>query len=326
MPERTTLTELTQIGVETTPGTAVAATKRLRSVGFALDPEFETQTFKPSGNKINSIVTPGKEWSGGSLEGVADYSEMIYPISMLLGAPTITTPGGGTNTRAHTWTIQPAAAQDPKTFTIERGSSVRAERAAYAALSELGITFNRDEITLDGTIIARAIEDNFTLSGGTTSVAQQPILPTQTSVYFDTTFAGIGVTKLLRVLEAGFNMGDRFNALWPLDAAQSSYVSLYEAEPSTEITLTQVADAAGMGHLTRARAGTVGYLRIESIGAVIEAALTYRLRIDAPVKVTDWGYGDEDGLKTAEWTFTLVDDSTFGSAGTIELRNTLTAL
>ncbi len=326
MAERTIITEATQIGVEATSGTAVAASRRLRTVGFNLDPEFESRQFRPSGNKYPAINSPGKEWVGGDVEGAGDYNELIYPISGLLGPATITTPTGGATSRQHLWNIAPAAAQDPKSFTVEKGSTVRAERSVYVILNSLGLTFNRDEITLEGDLIGRRLEDGVALTASPTTVALSPILPQHISVYFDTTFAGLGTTKLTRVVEAGFNVGDRFGTLWPLDAAQDSYVAVYEGEPSSEVTLHQVADAAGMAHLPRARAGTTGYLRIGAVGPIIEGAIPYSLQIDVPVKVTDYGYGDADGLKTAEWTFGLFDDASQGSAGTIRLVNILTAL
>lgn len=326
MPERTVITEATQIGVESTPGTAVPATRRLRSVSFNLDPEFNARIFRPSGNKFPSIAAPGKEWVGGDLEGAGDYNEIVYPLAGILGPPVTTTPSGATTARQHVFEVLPAALQDPMTMTVEKGSAVRAERSSYVAVNEFGVTINRDEITLDGSIMGRRLEDGATLTAGATAVPLQPILPQHVSVYFDPTFAAIGATKLLRVLEVAHSLGDRFGSLWPLDAAQESYVTLYEVEPSAEATLTQVADAAGMSHLARARSGATGYLRIEAIGPIIEAAIAYTYRIDLPVKVTDFGYGDSDGLKTVEWTFGWFDDADAGNAGEITVINTVNAL
>lgn len=326
MPERTTITEATQVGVEATPGTGVAANRRLRAIGYMFDPEFESNSFRPSGNKFPTIVAPGKEWIGGSIEGAADYNEIIYPLAQILGSPVTTTPGGGTTARQHVFTVAPSATQDPKTLTVEKGSSVRAGRSVYVAATALGMTFNRDEVTVEGDIIGRRLEDGVTLTGSPTTNALQPILPQHVSVYLDPTFAGIGTTKLLRVLEAGWNLSDRFGALWPLDSAQTSFVTLYEVEPGAEATLTQVADAAGMAQLTAARAGTTQFLRLVATGPIIEAAIPYSLTVDLPVKVTDFSEGDTDGLKTIEWTYDWVDDSTAANAGKITVVNVLTGL
>jgi hypothetical protein len=324
MPERTTITETVQIGMEATPGVSVPATTRLRTIGFTFDPEFNVRVFRPSGSKFPAIAAPGKEWMGGAVEGAADYNELIYPISMILGVPTSEPAGTG---HKHTWLVSPSAIQDPKTATAEIGSAVRAEKSSGLALNDFGITYNRDEVNVDGAAIGKALVDGITLTPDVALVPLNPVLPQHVSVYFDAAHAALGTTKLLRVLEAAHQLTSRFGALWPLDAAQPSYVTLYEIEPGSEARLVQVADAAGMAHLPRARSGATGYLRIEAVGPVIGAGPdTYKLTVDLPVKVTDFGYGDSDGLKTAEWTFQWFDDEDAANAGQIELTNEVASL
>lgn len=327
MPERTTIAEGTQIGIEATPGTAVAAGKRLRSVSFEFDPDFNTRAFKPQGNKFPALVIPGKESVGGNIGGAGDYNEIIYPLAMAFGAPVTTTPVGATTARQHVFTVLPSGIQDGKSATIEIGSATRAERSTFVLATDFGVTINRDEINLSGAIVGRRVEDGVTLTAAPAVVGPlAPIIPEHVSVYLDTTFAGIGGTKLLRVLETAHSVSSRFGTLWPLDAAQSSYVSAYEVDPDSEATLIMAADAAGMANLTRARTGDVAYLRIEAVGPIIEAAVAYKYRVDLPVKVTDWGYGDRDGLKTAEFTFDWTDDATAAFAAQFTVVNKVTAL
>ena len=324
MPERTTVTETVQIGVEATPGTSVPASKRLRTIGFTFDPEYNARVFRPSGSKFPAISAPGKEWMGGAVEGAADYNELIYPFSMILGPPASAPAGTG---HKHTWLVNPSAIQDPKTVTAEVGSAVRAEKSSGLALNDFAITYNRDECNVDGALIGKALVDGITMTPTPALIPLNPLLPQHVSVYFDAAFAGIGTTKLLRVLEASHGLTSRFGALWPLDSAQPSYVTLYEIEPGSEARLVQVADAAGMAHLPRARSGATGYLRIESVGPIIGAGpQTAKLTVDLPVKVTDFGYGDSDGLKTAEWTFQWFDDEAAANAGKIELTNEVASL
>ena len=327
MPRRTTLTQQTQIGLETTSGTSVAANKRLRSVGIDLSPEGEVRMFRPTGNKFNSIAALGKEWSSGDVEGAATYTELVYLLSMMFGNATITTPGGGTLSRQWEWLLQPSAIQDPRTFTVEKGSSVRAHKAAYVFLNEFGLEFTREEINVSGAVIGQSITDGVTMTATPTDIALIPILPTQVSVYLDPSWATIGTTKLLSVISANLELGDRFGTFWPIDAAVSSFKDAYETEPSAEVSLTQEADAAGMANLTAMRAGTTQYLQIKAVGTIIEAAIAYSLILDLPVKVSEVpSLEDEDGIYGANWTFTLVDDTAAASAGRIRLINSLTTL
>ena len=330
MPERTTITQVTQIGLETTPGTAVPANKRLRSVSIELSPDGNIDTFRASGSKYPALASLGKEWAGGDIEGRATYTELLYLFAGLLGDPTTSTPGGATLARQHQWLIQPTALQDGRAFTVEKGSSVRAHRAPYSVINELGLEFSRESIEVSGSLMARRVEDGVSLTAGPTLLALEPILPSQVSVYLDPLWANLGTTKLIRVLGASFNIGDRFGALWPLDSAQPSYAATFEIEPSSEIGLTMEADAAGMGILPTMRNGTEAALRIEAKGAEIDVGVAlsaYRLTLDLPVKVTELpDMSDQDGVYGVEWTYSLFDSALAASAGRIQLVNAITAL
>lgn len=331
MAERTSITQIVQIGVEATPGTAVAATKRLQSVGFELSPDGDINTFRAAGSKFPAIASVGKEFAGGDLSGQPTYTELVYPLSALLGEATITTPGGGTLSRDWDWDIKSSAEQEGKSLTIERGSAVRAERVAGAVVPEFGIEYSRDELSLTGALLAKAFEDGITLtdlSASPTALLDLiPILPKEVDVYLDTTFGGLGSTKLLRALNASWSIGDRFGALWPLNSTLPSYATTFETEPSSEVTLTLEADAAGMALLPVMRAGTTRFLRIEATGPIIEAAIPYKLTVDLACKVTEVPeYSDEDGIWAVGWNMGLFADPDWGKAGHIKLTTDLTAL
>jgi hypothetical protein len=72
MAERTTVTQIVQIGVETTPGTSVAATKFLPSlmIETGIDGVLYIEQ-RGSGFKVPVNWIPGKEWAGGTLSASA---------------------------------------------------------------------------------------------------------------------------------------------------------------------------------------------------------------------------------------------------------------
>jgi hypothetical protein len=150
------------------------------------------------------------------------------------------------------------------------------------------------------------------------------------SVYLDTTSAGLGTTKLTRVLSAEVSIGSRFDPVWVLDAANPSFVAHIEAEPDVTLDLTVEADAAGMALLTALRDGTTRFIRIRCVGAQIEAVTpTYfhEMYFDMAVKVADTGgFSDEDGVYAIEFNFVAVHDATWGKAYEATLFNTMTAL
>ena len=334
MAERSTISQAVQIGVETTPGTAVAANKRLGSIGFNLAPKVETNAQRPIGQKYANLQILGKEWSEAALEGAPAYTELPYLLSSLMSTATITTiMDGATDTLGRRWVFNSNAfgADTPKTFTVEQGSSVRAHRASNVIISDTTFNFSRTEVTLEGTAIARALEDGITLTSSPTQLAQIPVRPTEVTFYLDDEAADLGTTKLTRALSGSFELSSRFGPLWVVDASQPSFVTTVETEPSCEFKLMQEADAQGMANLTAMRAGATKFLRNEAKGPVIyddnAVLVEHRLRIDVAGQVSDVGeFSDEDGVYAIEWTFGSVVDSTWGKAFTAEVVTTTAAL
>ena len=84
MAERTRLITATQLGVEVTKGTAVAANKKLMSTQIMLRPAGNINVFSPSGYKFNTVAAPGKEWATGDISGPASYNDLAYLLSGLV--------------------------------------------------------------------------------------------------------------------------------------------------------------------------------------------------------------------------------------------------
>lgn len=326
MPERSSLNQVVQVGVETTAGTAVAANKRLTALSIEPTISSEIDTFRPTGQKYNSLTALSKEWTEADLSGRATYTEIIYPLSSVINTATMGT-NPSTNTRLWQFNSSSTADDTPKTFTVECGSGVRAHKFAYGVVNEFGISFSRDSVELSGSMIGRAITDNIVLTSSPTSVALIPVLPTEVSIYMDDTQGGLGTTKLTRALSAEWNIGSRFGPVWVLDAANNSFVALVETEPDLTLDLTVEADAQGMGLLTQLRSGATKWIRIQAVGAIAEAAVNYKLTIDMACKLSDTGgFSDEDGVYAIEWNMVGVHDTTWGKAFTVEVINMLTAL
>lgn len=335
MPERSSLNQVVQLGVEATPGTPVAATKRLQSIGIEPTVEAAVDEFRPAGQKFRALTTLGKEWSTSGISGRGSFTELIYLLSSVMTTGIITTPVGGALARK--WVFSPSSTADdtPKTFTIEHGSSVRADRFSYGLVTELSMGFNRDAISVGGSMLGKAIEDNVALTGGVTLVSLIPILPTQVTLYLDDTAANLGTTKLTRAISADFSLGARFGPVWVLDAANPSFVNHIETEPNLGCNLTLQADSQGMSPLTHLRNGLRRFLRIEAIGADIDttgvggatATIPYRFTMDMSVEVRGTGgFSDEDGVYAFTTNFVGVHDATWGKAVEATLVNTLTAL
>lgn len=327
MSELTTVTQVCQIGVESTEGTAVAANRYLPSLTMELAPSLNIDAFRPTGNKFPTIHALGKEWSTVKIAGKPTYDEIMYLFDSLLAYSAPVQEGA---TTAYKTTNSPSSTDEDtvKSFTIENGSSVRARKAAGARVTELSLKGDRDKLDLTGGGLARAFTDGITLTSTPTAVPQIPILPSDVSIYLDGVHTDLGTTKLTREFGWEWNIASRFGAFWPVDAALASFGGLVELPVGGTVKLTVMGDSNGMGFLGHARTGVTKFLRIEAVSdALAGTAKPYKLTLDQAVQVADVGeLKDEDGIYAYEVTLDMVHDATYGRALQTAVTNTRTAL
>jgi hypothetical protein len=312
MPDNATLNQKLQVGMQGVFGTPVAATKIMKSWGVDLGINVEVDTYFPNGNIFPTSAGLIQEWTEGDLSGVLTYTEVVYPLSALLGAATITTPAGGSTSRQWKWSPAANAVLSPVLLTAEKGSSVYGMRVPDVLLTGFNIGWSRtDRIEIGGSVLGRRLEKPFTMTtiGANPTVPLVRVMPPQIDVYFDTTFAGLGTTKQLRAFEAGVSLDDMYSAVWPLNSALTGHDGYIQSQPSSESSMLLQADAAGLAFLDNVRAGTTGYLRIKATGAIIEGAIPYSFMVDMPVQVSEVGsMEDSNGIYAIPWTFQPVDD------------------
>lgn len=335
MAERSSVTQSVQIGVETTAGTAVAAAKRLGSMGFKIGPAIDSKPLMPTGTKYPVAQIIGKEWTEADIDGSAVYTELPFAFASVISAPTVTAiMDGATPTGATRWVFNSNTFGDdaPKTFTVEQGSAFRAHRFTNAIFTEYTWGWSRDEIELGGALLGRAIEDGITLTASPTLLPQVPVKPAELSIYIDSTAVGLGTTKQLRTLKGECNISDRYQPLWVVDAAQPSFVNTVEGEPTVEFKITQMADSQSAANLIAMRLGTTKFLRLEGVGPEIYTSATpltvnHRVRWDVAGQVSDvTKFEDEDGVFAIEYTFIAVHDPTWGKAFEVEVITTTSTL
>lgn len=330
MAERSSITQVMQWGAEATatPGTAVPAGKLMTSLMLEMGAKVNMDRFRPSGYKYATIVVPGKDFVEGRLTGSPTYTELVYPLSSLLGAATIATPSGGTNSRSWTFAPSSTANDAARTFTVELGSSVRAQQFAYGLVTGLTMTFDRDKISLGGSMLGYAMTDGFTMTSTATAISLVPILAKQMTVYSDATSGSLGSSTLTRVLSGELSITNKYGPLWVVNAANASFVTHIDIEPQARLRLTVEADSGGQAHLANARAGTTEFVRLQAVGDVIEAGtITYKNTVDLAGKIIEISdFKDDQGVYAVDYTFDIVHDSGWGKALTWETINSLTGL
>lgn len=334
MAERASVTQHIQIGVETTPGTSVAATKQLRSLGFAPTPKMTIQQFRPPGQKFISLAVEGEEWIEAAMTGSAVYDELIYPLSSCLGAATVMTLGTSPNFY-YQWIFGPSATnpENFKSFTVQHGDPiVRADQFSFGLVTDVQFSMDRTKFDVTGTMLGQSLTDNIAFTSNPTLLPLVPIVPATVSIFADTTASGIGVTQLSRVLTFDWHITNKYGPIWTLDATKSSFAGTVDLVPTLTATILMEADANGMQFLNTVRAGSTMYVRIKSAGPTIGLSSgSYAFQMDLPVKVINTqGFSDSNGVYAIQWEFACVFDNTFGippalGAGGITLSTAGTA-
>lgn len=326
MADRAMISQGVQIGVESTMGTAVSAGKKL--LGTSIEPgvKASVKTYRPSGGKFSTITALGKEWTEAKISGPLTYTDIVY---LLSGNVAYAAPAQQGATTAYLWTHTPEQSTEDtiKTFTVEQGSGVRAHKAAYGLVNSFGYSITRDEATIKGSMLMKAITDGITMTATPTDIALVPVLPTQVSLYNDSTSGGLGTTKLTRGFSIDWEFSDRFLGIWAIDAAVSGFAAHVETEPKPIFKVLLEADAAGMGFLAHVRAGTRSFFRVEAEGGLIDTGENYLFQHDISAECIDVGeFKDEGGVYALEYTFQAIYDADWGKAFTFGVKNALTAL
>jgi hypothetical protein len=329
MAERTSVTQVVQIGVEATKGTSVAASKLLPSVAINFGPQATFTEVKASGHKFPTLEVLGKEWSKLTAPTQpTTYDEIVYFLTSLFAYAAPVQIGV---TGAYTWThdIATKAEDTVKSFTIEQGSAVRAHKATYAQCQGIKLSGDRDKVDFSADLIARSISDGIALTAAPTAVPQVPILGDDVTVYLDDDSGDLGTTKLTRLLSWEMSIANKVGPLWVVDKSQTSFVELVEMPIDATVKLTLEADAQGMGLLTAMRNSTRKFIRVD-IESDTEAGTgePYRATFDFAGEVAEQPgeYADRDGVFAIDFTLKLVHDATWDKALTAEVVNSLTAL
>lgn len=328
MTERATINETTQIGVETTEGTAVAANKFLPSMTIDLTPNTTSNEQSTQGVKLPSIHQPAFEYTDVKIASNGPtYDEILYVLNSLLIAATPVQSGA---TTAYVSTFTPSGTQPDavKTFTAEQGSSVRAAKAAGIRVTELDLSWSRDALTLAATGLARSMTDGITLTASPTAIPQIVMQPKDINIYADTTSGGLGGTKLLRALKGQLKIGNRFGGVKVNDKAQTSFAAMVELPVVGTLDLTLEADAPGMAFLANYRAATRMFVRLDILSDLFAGtAVPYDFKMDLATDIAKINpYVDEQGVRCIPVSFKIVYDATWGKWVVATVTNTTVTL
>lgn len=319
---------VTQLGIETTPGTPVPANKKLPTLSVLFVPETETKFTRAFGFKYPTQGALHREWAGGTYNGPLSYNEIVYILSGLIGSPNPTVVG----TTGYLWTFSPlsSGADSWKTFTLQRGDAALAMQAAYATFTTMSVAITRQDCTVSGALIGQKISNNITLTVTPTLIAQQPVSENEVDIFLDSTFGSIGTTKWTDPYETTITFPAFFNPKWVLNTAFPAWKELVEMPRDITISVKAEMNAqtSGFFDTLKVDALPVQYMRIKALGAAIPGGTAFNtLAWDFAVKldkITD--AADHDGVYAYQLDFHVIHDPTMGKPFSLAVTNALTAL
>jgi len=220
--------QVSQFLIESTPGNGGTANRYSESFNFMFERNFDPKNFRGSGSKVNTVKVHHKKMAGGSLEAILDYNSFPYICTGLFVPGTraqIDTSGAyqqifTANTRSSD------AAR--KTFAVEIGDGTACEDYTFVQLLSMVLEASQDGFTVKSDAIARFPLDNQTLASSPTIIAPRPVERGDVDMYIDTSFGGLGGTKLTEVQKESLNIGSKFKEAFFHNSANASFADVVE--------------------------------------------------------------------------------------------------
>ena len=319
MRSRATIYQGIQIGIESTPGTAVACAKRLLGLEVTLNPQIPVKTAKNQGAKGAVGTQRGLEHTEGSVSGALDFNTLHYMLTLLFGAATDSLDG---TVDIHTWAPSALAPLTPKTATIEQGSSVGAEKVAFALMTELVIKWSKEDASLDGALIANEYQRNITMTATPTEVAAVPVNPAAIGVYIS--LDGNTYTLLEDTIDGEFKMSGLWAPSFHVNDTLESFDRVAEQQPEFGMTLTVEDGTETDDFMSHLYAGQKIWLGFKAVGPEITTGKNYQIKAYMPVYVVTPDFGDKDSVFGSTFQFELAHDE--DGLVSIELKNDITTL
>lgn len=317
-----------QIGKETTPGTTVAATRKMY---FAVDGSGLTRERDPRPHRFATAsrdnvraFTLGPTVVGGTLKMPLSASEIIEFLLMgIKGGVTPTTPGG-TNPRL--WTFTPHETLDAATIEWNDGANVWEAGGCYVNKLKFAGSAN-GEATVEAEIFAMNLAST-TLTGSLTDRTPDFIEGWETKYYIDTFGGTAGSTQITGALinwevEIDNMMGRKYFAA---NTNATGGVTIGELEVKAKLTIEASASHADT-EFTNWDAATKRLVRLFfGDNEVIETTYKKFVTIDLPGawEAFDLG-GTDEGTRVYELGLQYIYDSTNAYGLQIRAQNARTA-
>lgn len=296
-----------QVGIESTKGTAVAATKKIRGNFTPNEKISRYYSAYPQGYRANTggVGVPVSKGFSGTLETELTFEEILWFLQTGLRG-SVTAVGAGTD---KTWTFDPELTTHPtlQTMTVEYtetdGTTNHVAREAAHVMTtsyKIDNAFNA-ETKFSAEVFGRYPAVSTPTSSLSVYANREIAVSNQAKVWVDTTWAGLGTTLLAgsTLRSATLEVTTGLSEDYTLDGRSDLDMTGYRVGlVSAKLDMVMELNAASAAIIGNWRAGDVRFVRLSNFGSLITGSiykevrhdLALRLVGDAPVVSTDGDY------------------------------------
>jgi hypothetical protein len=324
-----------QIGYETTPGTSVPATRRLRNVSFMFQPKQEIETVRAMGFRTTTSVIKHREMTMGPFEGMLSATELIPILASRFGTT------GGTQigtTDAYRWRFEPAIGapgDTPKTLTIEKGDATNSQRISYAVVNSLKFDINNVNAgKFSGDLIARAPQNQSAVTAsGVTFYPVANIAASSYDLWLADSYADVldenSGDRLRDVIDSiSIDIGEQYVAFQPFESDFPDFKELTQKnyEVKIDLTLNNSAAARAVRDAVKFNPLPTKFLRLRARGSEIDTGIFNQFSANFAVHyMMDEDVDNVQDVFGIKLGFQCIVDPVSGLFHDYELINTVTA-
>lgn len=196
MATRPAETQFCILGKETTKGTAVTPTTRLKGARLMFQPQADEEDIRYQGDLLPGDYVNIAEMAEASIDGYPTFDEMGLLLASVFGIPQSELVATGVY--RHTFVFDPRGPSNPQTYTHQYGDKNHAEETTYMLVGELGWGWSRKErVSLNGRAIGQKITDGLAgLDAGASAVQTLTISGVPTGGTYRLRFNGQTTTAI----------------------------------------------------------------------------------------------------------------------------------
>jgi hypothetical protein len=323
-----------QLGKETlvAPGTAVAATTIWRGVGTIED----TRTRVKVVEDVGTLIPPAREYTAAlganlAMESVeATFEQLPYILNAAI-ASVVTGVADGAACKIYTFNFPEASMNTIRTFTIEGGDNMEAERMEYSFVTDFQLTGKGGEaLMMSANWVGRQVALN-AFTGALSIPTVEEVLFSNGVLAIDAVTSAYGASvKSSTFLDMSFNYKSGWTPVWTGDGGTGLMFNFIKCvKPEITLDITFEHDATSMAEKVYWRANTARLIQVKFEGTALTGT-TYHYKSIIINLAGKWSkfskLGEQDGNDIISATFTVGYDATKTDAGQIIVVNANAAL